>query len=200
VTAEVQACLDYAAEVHVPLSKLIVEVGAGDGEYLSHSKALIERDWWALLVEPDERAFAELHRRYVGRSKVAYLHAAVGTEHGRAILHRGTDWSVSHLEGTATHVAARYTEQQETLVLPLADLLAIAPTAGILSIDAEGMDTAILKAFLEAGHDAPLPQFLIIEGNTRAEQNTQAALAAIHGYRLIDTVEPNQIFALEEAA
>ena len=199
MTAEVRAVLDYATEHQTRLSRLIVEVGAGDGDYLSHAQALIDgHDWWAVLVEPDDRAFASLHDRYVGRSKVVCQHAAVGTEHGRATLHRGTDWSVSHLDGTATHVQAAYTQEQETLVLPLAAVLATCPTAGILSIDTEGMDTAILETFLTGEHTCPLPQFLIIEGNTEEERQKQQYVAVLHDYYPIGLVEPNQIFVRGE--
>ena len=195
MTQEIRTILDYAHDNHMRLSKCIVEVGAGDGDYLSHAQALIDDEgWWAKLIEPDPRAFAALIERYSQTDSVVCCNIAVGERYGQALLQQGRDWSVSHLEGTTSHVHAAYTEEYTVWVYPLEDILD-APLAGILSIDAEGMDTAILKMFLESDHRIPWPQFLLIEGNTTDEQTAQRILATTHGYTPIAVVEPNQIFA-----
>lgn len=38
----------------------LLDIGANDGQTLSNSRALVELGWYALLVEPAERAFAKL--------------------------------------------------------------------------------------------------------------------------------------------
>ncbi len=85
------------------------------------------------------------------------------------------------------------TDSYTVWVYPLEDILD-APLAGILSIDTEGMDTKILKAFLESEHAIPWPQFLMIEGNTPDEQVAQRLLAMTHGYAPIAVIPPNQMF------
>lgn len=194
MTQEIRTILDYANDNHVRLSKCIVEVGAGDGDYLSHAQTLIDEEgWWAKLIEPDPRAFASLVERYGRKDNVVCCNVAVGEEYGQAQLQQGRDWSVSHLEGTASHVHAAYTEEYKVWVYPLEDILD-APLAGILSIDTEGMDTTILKTFLESDHAIPWPQFLLIEGNNPEEQVAQRTIATTHGYVPIAVVQPNQIF------
>jgi len=92
-----------------------------------------------------------------------------------------------------SHVHAAYTDSYKVWVYPLEDILD-APLAGILSIDTEGMDTKILKTFLDSDHRIPWPQFLLIEGNTPDEQVAQRLLAMTHGYAPIAVIPPNQMF------
>ncbi len=85
MTEEIRTILDYAHDNHMRLSKCIVEVGAGDGDYLSHAQALIDTEgWWAKLVEPDPRAFASLVERYGRKDNVVCCKIRSGATTARA--------------------------------------------------------------------------------------------------------------------
>jgi hypothetical protein len=54
-----------------------VEFGAWDGRRLSNTRLLAERGWGGILIEADERNFAELRRNLAG-DRVSAVHARVG--------------------------------------------------------------------------------------------------------------------------
>lgn len=54
------------------------EVGAGDGVYLSNTKALRDDGWSAVLIEADDRLFSELNR--FADARVATVHQRIGPD------------------------------------------------------------------------------------------------------------------------
>lgn len=62
-------------------NKWCFEAGAADGLFFSNTRRLIEQGWNAVLVEPDDRMWAELVKRYPSDVKgVACLKTAMGLE------------------------------------------------------------------------------------------------------------------------
>lgn len=58
----------------------VLDIGAFDGETLSNSRALLERGWKGLLVEPSPFAFQKLLALYEGAKDVNLINAAIGLE------------------------------------------------------------------------------------------------------------------------
>jgi hypothetical protein len=58
-------------------NKFVVDIGAGDGEYMSNSYALFKAGWEGLGVEWDGKQFAKLAYRYSGFSGARLLRARV---------------------------------------------------------------------------------------------------------------------------
>ena len=87
------ALLDYARNVHSQLgedgiiervfdvvgetSRWCCEFGAWDGVYLSNTRALIERGWHGVLIEPDADRFAHLQQEYPPGSAHVTIKACV---------------------------------------------------------------------------------------------------------------------------
>src|SRR4030095_4384861 len=87
--------LDFAANIHSQngedgiLAKMLellpvtdgwcVEFGAWDGKYFSNTCSLIEnKGYSAVLIEPDEKRFADLVKNYSGNPKVITIRRFVG--------------------------------------------------------------------------------------------------------------------------
>lgn len=67
---------------YIPTSKpTIIEFGAYDGVYMSNSRNLIHNHrWQALLIEADNRFYADLHKLYRGHANVVTVNSMVTPE------------------------------------------------------------------------------------------------------------------------
>lgn len=70
-----------------PGVKRVLDIGAHDGTTFSNSRALIERDWAATLIEPSPLAFQRLLDLYGENKAVRLIHAAVAPEAGLVEFH-----------------------------------------------------------------------------------------------------------------
>lgn len=151
----------------------LLDIGANDGRTFSNSLRLIEAGWKAVLVEPSARAIGKLRQLHKGNKRVAILFCAVGTETGNQVFHD----SGAHLPDKSdtallsTLVAEEKEKWQSTVeyaetnttVYTYADLLETFPHLrfDFITIDAEGMDVAILKQI-----DLSHTKLLCIEWNS----------------------------------
>ncbi len=145
--------LEFFAEQ--PIGNLL-DIGANDGKTFSNSLALIEKGWYGSLIEPSAKVIGKLRALHKGNKRVVIFFCAVGTETGNAIFHD----SGAHLpdKSDAALLSTMVTEEKEkwqtaveynetnTMVYTIADLFHNRQLKfDFISIDAEGMDTAILK-------------------------------------------------------
>lgn len=132
----------------------LLDIGANDGRTLSNSLALIERKWEAVLVEPDPTAFGNLCAQHYGNLLVTCVRVAIGTEAGEkdfyrsgTLLNTGDVALVSTLVPEETKRWEGRVEFQEIHV-KVVDWQNFKENKGpfdFISIDAEGMDLAIVK-------------------------------------------------------
>lgn len=161
------------------IEQLIVDIGAGDGLFLSNSRYFIEQGWEAILVEPNRDIFPHLLKNSEGFPKVTCLNVAIDEAHGNRRLTNERHFTHGKLtDGDGIPcVCIRF------------EHLNICKPIGILSIDAEGMDTPILLQALAE----QLPQIIIVEANYESERVKQANILE-QNYNLINTLSVNTVW------
>lgn len=187
------------------LEKVVVDAGAGDGEYQSISRFWIkEQGFWAYLFDALESNVEKLSRLYKDEKRVHVDTPPVvlsDIDYNKVVFQENPyHWSLSRVSEVAGPDEVLRTTRR------LSSLLSsyyIGPVdVGILSIDVEGSDAKILKEMLEADWT---PQIIIIEANTCIEQSEQDEIFAAYksrnylseGYKFIGGISPNRIFARE---
>lgn len=132
----------------------LLDIGANDGRTFSNSLALIEAGWQAVLVEPGA-AFEALQMRHFENDNVTMFNVAIGTKTGTIDLydmgsHIGKG-DKSLLATTVKDEMKRWTGTEFAAVsvdcLIYDDFLKQSPIKqfDFITIDAEGMDVAILQ-------------------------------------------------------
>src|SRR5690606_16487752 len=137
----------------------LLDIGANDGVTFSNSRLLIEQGWSADLVEPSPTAFSKLHTLYSGNEKVHLYPIALGVQDGYDILHE----SGAHVPGgdDIALVSSLYPQETERWRSAGVEFKSVPVTLmtfetfiryrkrvsgfDFISIDAEGMDLAILQ-------------------------------------------------------
>jgi FkbM family methyltransferase len=133
-------------------SKVAIDVGAERGSF---TQALLEHGAESVFaVEPYPPNIAALHERFDAEPRVKILEIAVGETGGSATLHliedrKGENASSYHSLARASESALLHTVGELTVaVRPLGSLVedgTLPERVGILKIDAEGHDFAILR-------------------------------------------------------
>jgi FkbM family methyltransferase len=195
---EEQAILNYFGE----FTGTFCDIGSNDGKTLSNTRALAERNWCGVLVEPSPTAFARLKSLYDGSKKGCFYlyNVAIGNHNGKAILHdsgsllkQGDTALVSTLDKAETNRFAGVTTYNEIEVKvfkwkTFLNRLYI-KKFDFISIDAEGLDLDILKQM-----DVSEVRCICIEWN--GKQELKAAFQKIlHDFKIIYTSGENLIFA-----
>lgn len=138
---------------------MLVDIGTNDGITFSNSRALIQMGWGAMLVEPDFNAYQKLQTNVAGNQKVMCFNLAIGTETGAVpffesgphvsakdtgLLSTLVEGELKRWEGTTNTFTKRhcncFTWDDFCKLMPLK----MSPI-DFITIDAEGMDVAILK-------------------------------------------------------
>lgn len=125
-----------------------LDIGAYDGKTFSNTRALIERGWSGVMVEPSPRCFVKLMAEYKDNPNITLVNALVGTVPGLMLFH-------DSLGANATADDAHYQtwkkdqRDYQTIYLPVLRLNPLCKLAGkvdFVNIDTEGMDWDILQA------------------------------------------------------
>jgi FkbM family methyltransferase len=144
----------------------VLDIGAWWPTNLSNSRALIEKGWHAVLVEPSPGPMRVLLGEYGKNDKITLLQAAV-TAHGKRITMQVTDYPVS----TSDHKVYSLwqtdplTQYLGPLVVPsmtIADLISGYGRFDFIDIDAEGQSVDICTQLLKLPDDV-LPQCFCVE-------------------------------------
>jgi FkbM family methyltransferase len=69
----------------------VLDVGAGDGDLFSNSRALIDSGWTGCMIEADYEPFAKLAALYGANPAIRLVNAAVDTEGGLAEFSKSSD-------------------------------------------------------------------------------------------------------------
>jgi FkbM family methyltransferase len=161
----------YILEFFKGKTGTLLDIGANDGVTFSNSRALIEREWVADLVEPSPKAFERLEVLYEGNKNVYLWNCAISNQSGHAFLlesgsliDKGDTSLVSSLKKDET---VRWKKvdfvKVEVETCTINDLSAYSdiPNWDFISIDAEGYDLEILRQI-----DLTNTQLLCIEWNS----------------------------------
>jgi len=158
---------------------LAVEFGALDGVTNSATHLLVTQlGWVGLWIEPNPDTYRKLVRNVQARKyNVETLNIAIDTEAGPATFYpcRSTAAYSSLLPGTARTYklarTARYGEPVTIMRKRLVDVLD-GREAGVIVIDTEGRDTAIVEDMMQSG---VRPCIVMVEGVSDQERARQAA-------------------------
>jgi len=131
---------------------MVVDIGAGDGVFLSQSRGLILAGWHGVLVDPLPAHAEQLRCLYADNPRVRVIHCAVGPENGSIGLHEAvSDPYVSTAVDEWCEIAktkgASYGADVTVPMRTLADLFVEVPgSIDFLTVDAEMMDLAVLQS------------------------------------------------------
>lgn len=124
----------------------LVDIGANNGRDLSNSKALIERGWKGVCVEPSPKAYAPLLKTHEGNGDVICLNTAIGTQSGFLKFYDGNDTLLSTLVEESTKQWDTPFTEIEVPCWTWDEFLLFHPGPyDFITIDAEMMDWEILQ-------------------------------------------------------
>lgn len=168
-----------------------LDIGAWDPLIFSNSRALIERGWSAVLVEPSPRPLEGLLREYGAKTNIRIVSACVGLEDALAEMQISAD-AVSTV---SEEVAGRWSKAGAyygRMFVPQITLPRIFNQFGgfdFVNIDAEGGSAAL---FIELMNTEMLPQCVCVEHDSRYVEVGQAA--ARRGYTQTYVSQENCVF------
>lgn len=179
-----------------------LSIGENDGETLSNVRALALKGWCGVMVEPAPIAFAKLKKLYEDNKKGCfYLYdCAIGDHNGKTILHdsgslfnKGDTSLVSTIKKEETARFSSVLSYNEVEVKcfkwkTFFNRLYI-KTFDFVSLDAEGMDAAILDQM-----DVSKVKCLCIEWNGKPELKARFD-KKMEGFKIIYTSPENLIYA-----
>lgn len=177
-----------------------LDVGANDGVTFSNTRALAERGWKGVLIEPSPKAFALLKENYKDREGFYFYPFALGEKNGELKFmdsgsHLGNGdvgllstaneqdynkWKASTKFEEITVKCFRYKTFLNRLRIKEFDFI---------SVDAEGYDSIILEQI-----DLRHTSCLCVEWNSFAERKAEFEKLAT-GFRIIYQSGENLIFA-----
>lgn len=160
---------------------VVLDIGAYHYATFSNSRALINKGWSAVLVEPSPRCFSTIMRFYDGNNKVKLVNAFISDRFGL------TEFFDS--EGAVATNDVVHFEKWSTLqndyqsifvpTIPATELLHVVKKVDFITIDCEGADYSILKTL-------PIelfkPRLLCIEYAKHAQEIADHMVA--HGFEL----------------
>ena len=151
-------------------SGCVVEVGAYDGQYLSNSSCLIEKNWKAVLIEPIPHLAEACRSRYTRNDNVIVCELAIGSSSGTSQITYMDTMSSMSVALTEEYKTKRWAKQSlraskelDIILDTLNNVLeknGISPAFDVLIVDVEGMESEVFKGF---DLDFWKPKMLIIE-------------------------------------
>ncbi len=177
----------------------VVDVGANVGQWSGMLRDLVTPARH-IIIEPEPRALAELHRLFGHAAGVEILPTAAGETEGRVRLHVTRDTTgasllrpreeMRELVGSNWTVEAEVEVPVQTLDLLLADV----PEVSLLKIDVQGFEQEVLRG---AAQVLARTNFLLIELNYQPQYEGGSWLGEIHetltrehGLTLVDASKP----------
>lgn len=169
----------------------VLDIGAWDPKIFSNSRALIERGWRAVLIEPSPRPLEALLREYGESERVTIVSACVNLEESLVEMRISAD-AVSTL---SDDVAGRWSKAGAyygRMFVPQITLARIFNQFGgfdFVNIDAEGVSAEL---FIELMNTEMLPRCVCVEHDSRHVEIGQAA--ARRGYTQTYVSQENCVF------
>ena len=175
----------------------LTDIGANDGVTFSNSRALIEQGWTADLVEPSPLALQRLRKLYSVTESANIYPYAVTTEDGPVMLHESDQHhgdNIALLSTLKETEILRWKGTQQFTPVQVEGMTwdSLGLDAGIfVSIDAEGMDYAILRQIALNNVEMVCIDY---NGNER-QKAKMIAYCSAYQMPLIHTTGENLIFA-----
>lgn len=132
----------------------LLDIGAHDGVTFSNSRALIEKGWSGVLVEPAPEPFTALLRLYGGNPAVALVNAAVGAVGGLVTFHESHGDMVGSISDEHARLwsrAAKYRDYTLCAITPTQLLDFAGRRFDLINVDVEGGSADLFHALVAAG-------------------------------------------------
>lgn len=159
-----------------------LDVGAWNATDKSNVRALYERGWSGVLVEPSPDPFAGLKAAYDGDPRITLLNVAVGLEPGMINMHVTAD-ACSTSDPETYEKWRRIVNFTGVLQVPAITLEDIYERYGefdMVSIDAEGVSVDLLHRLFDMGKS---PKCIVVEHDDRTTEALSHATAC--GYAAV---------------
>jgi FkbM family methyltransferase len=170
-----------------------LDIGAWDAKTFSNTRALYERGWRGVMIDPSPFAVAGLVREYGGDPLMQIMAVAVATEATMLRLHVSED-SVSTTKDANYDSWKTQTKFHGDIFVPSITWETINNQFGgfdFANIDAEGVSVDLFHDMLKYGAKPPC---VCVEHDGRLPELGQAATAAV--YKMIYANGTNAVFAL----
>jgi len=183
---------NYIQKHGLEVEPYFIELGACDGKLRSNCRLFAEQGWGGVCIEANPEYFAKLFKLYMD-SEIETINAAILP----SILEKGVvPFRIypSHVDHSGIHKYPKFDEcvTVEVDAIYYEDLPK--HPIGLISIDLEGIDTAVLTDILLSEHK---PEFVIIESNNMEERRHQVDLLNID-YDIINILDVNTIWHRRE--
>ncbi len=169
-----------------------MEIGSWHPTDKSNSRALYERGWSGILIEPSPGPLLNLLSEYHDEPRIQIIAACVSCEGGLVTL-QVTDDAVSTSDRQQYDAWKSVTKFRGALTVPaisVADLFArFGGEFGFVSIDTEGTSVDIFAEMLRVG---PRPRVVVVEHDSRFVELSQYAEQG--NYRMIHENGTNRIY------
>jgi FkbM family methyltransferase len=195
--------LQHILPANVP--RLVVDIGAHDGRFLSNSYSYIASGWRGVLIEPMPEVFQRLVANHQRHPHALCVNVACGATSAVAKLYVGADGDLGQNSTLSTDDnewmrAQRTSRSIDVRVEPISQVLAdagILGDIGLLLVDCEGMDLEALQGLDPSVHR---PWVVVTEqyAQNPAKETAKAALLRSWGMTFRATVGCNDIWVHPE--
>lgn len=173
---------------------IVVDIGAGDGKFLSNTKLFIEKyKFGGLMIEPSDEPFELLKKEYENNKDIICLQEAISDVEKPYVMQDGNMNGIVHW--TLKNVLYTREGERRTLRLPNVLKKYEMTDVGILSIDTEGHDTRILEDLI---YNSDIRPSIIITEFLSGEMCVSNIELLSEDYLEANRVEYNQIFILKK--
>jgi len=178
---------------HTPETGTFLDIGAWHPKQFSNTRALYEKGWRGVMIEPSPIPFDSLLREYGNDERITLICGAVGPERLLAKIHATADAVSTMSEGVhdTWKNAGGYYGSFYTPIITLRELFnQFGGAFEFVNIDAEGLSVDLLHAMLEIGLR---PQCICCEHDGRLTEVIRAS--ADNGYRIVHENGTNAILS-----
>jgi FkbM family methyltransferase len=127
---------------------IVLDIGAYNPVTFSNSRALINKGWSAVLVEPSPRCFSTIMRFYKDVPNVTLINAFVSDIYGLIQFHDSEGAVATAVQEQFEAWSKVQKDFQSIWVpqIPAAELLTVCPKADFITIDCEGGDLVVIES------------------------------------------------------
>lgn len=177
---------------HTPAAGRFLDIGAFDAKALSNTRALFERGWSGVCVEPSPGPLARLLEDYAFEDRVHVIGAAVGPERSLTQM-----WLTNDAVSTSNQdvyntwkYTVNYYARLWVPTITLDNLINQFGPFHFVNIDAEGSSVDILRTLLKS---PMLPACICVEHDSRGGEIMQIMTGS--PYRIVGSNGENLILA-----
>lgn len=177
-----------------------LDIGSNDGVTFSNTRALAERGWKGVLIEPSPKAYAKLKEVYKGHKGFYLYNVALGSHNGKAMLQEsGPLCSANDVGLVSTFVSSEMDRFKKTVAYSPVEVKVFKwktflnrltiKEFDFISMDCEGSELEILPDM-----DLSKTKCVCLEWNSKPELKAEYE-KYLSGFNLIYTSGENLIYA-----